>query len=130
MNGALLDTHALLWLMEDDPRLGAKAKALIETGSVPLFVSHASLWEMAVKQSIGKLVLALPLPRLVEDRVLAVGMALLRIRLRHIARYAELPLHHRDPFDRMLVAQCLTEDLTILSGDVHLDAYGIERVWE
>ena len=130
MRQAILDTHALLWLMEDDPRLGAKAKALIETGDVPLFVSHASLWEIAVKQSIGKLTLALSLLEFVETRVLAVGISLLDIRLEHIARYSELPLHHRDPFDRLLVAQCMIEEMGILSRDTRLDAYGVERAWD
>ncbi len=129
MRQAILDTHALLWLMEDDPRLGAKAKALVETGDIPLFVSHASLWEIAVKQSIGKLRLSLPLIEFVETRVLAVGIALLDIRVEHIARCAELPLHHRDPFDRLLAAQCITEDMGILSRDVQLDGYGVERIW-
>ncbi len=130
MKPALLDTHALLWLMEDDPRLGAKAKALAAAGDVPLFVSYASLWEIAVKQSIGKLTLALPLLDFVESRVLGAGLSLLSIRVEHIARCADLPLHHRDPFDRLLVAQCLIEEVSILSRDAQLDAYGVERVWD
>jgi len=97
---------------------------------LPLFVSFASLWEIAVKQSIGKLSLSLPIPEFVERRVTGVGMALLEIKLSHIAKYSELPLHHRDPFDRLLVAQCLAEEIGILSHDRQLDAYGVERVWD
>ena len=122
MRRAILDTHALLWLMEDDPRLGARAKALVETSDVPLFVSYASLWEMAVKQSVGKLTLSLPLPQLVKKHVLGEGMWLLPIRLRHIARCSELPLHHRDPFDRLVAAQCLTDEMGIFSRDAWFDA--------
>jgi PIN domain nuclease of toxin-antitoxin system len=130
MKRAILDTHALLWLMEDDPRLGSRAKATIEAGEVPLFVSYASLWEIAVKQSIGKLALSLPLAEFVSNRILAVDLSLLPIRVRHIVRCAELPMHHRDPFDRLLVAQCLSDDMGILSRDHRLDAYGVERIWE
>lgn len=112
------------------PRLGGQAKKVIETGDLPLFVSHVSLWEIAVKQSIGKLVLSLPLREFVETRILAVGISLLPIRVEHIAHYCELPLHHRDPFDRLLAAQGLIEEMGILSRDARLDDYGIERMWD
>ena len=92
--------------------------------------SHASLWEIAVKQSIGKLTLSLPILEFVNQRVLSVGISLLPIHLNHIAQSAELPLHHRDPFDRLLVAQCIQDDMTILSRDAQLDAYGVARIWE
>lgn len=116
--------------MEDDVRLGAAARAFIETARVPLFFSYASLWEIAVKQSIGKLSLALPLLEFVERRVLAVGISLLSIQVEHIAKCSEMPLYHRDPFDRLLVTQCQAEQMGILSGDHHLDAYGVERIWD
>ncbi len=129
MTRALLDTHALLWLIEGDARLGSAAKSVIETSSVPLFVSYATIWEIALKQSIGKLSLTLPLEEFVERRVLAEGISLLEIQIAHIVQSSRLELHHRDPFDRLLVAQCLIEEMSILSRDVQLDAYGVERVW-
>lgn len=129
MKSAILDTHALLWLIEDDPQLGLRAKTEIESGSMPMFVSLASLWEIAVKQSIGQLSIRLPIAEFVEKRILSVGLSLLEIRVDHIARYAELPLYHRDPFDRLLIAQCLAEDMTIFSRDVELDSYGVTRIW-
>lgn len=130
MNRALLDTRTLLGLMEDDPKLGGAAKRLIETADVPLFFSFAGLWEMAVKQSIGKLSLSLSISDVVESRILAVGISLLDVRVEHITRDAELPMHHREPFDRLLAAQCLGENMGTLSRDALFDAYGVEREWD
>ena len=94
-----------------------------------MLVSVASAWEMSIKQSLGKLQLSLPVERLVADRLPAVGIGLLPIEMAHIGHLERLPLHHRDPFDRMLAAQALAEGLAIVSADEAFDAYGVARVW-
>lgn len=129
MPGFLLDTHTLLWFVENNPRLGSTARRLIETTNEDVLVSLASLWEIAVKQSIGKLTLAMPLSDFIDHRILSAGFGLLSIDTSHLVRVATLPLHHRDPFDRLLAAQCLSDSLTILSADAVFDLYGVPRQW-
>jgi PIN domain nuclease of toxin-antitoxin system len=94
-----------------------------------MLVSIASAWEMAIKQSLGKLRLSLPVGRMVAERLGPVGVTLLPISVAHIGRLETLPFHHRDPFDRMLAAQALAEGLTVVSADEAFDAYGVARVW-
>lgn len=125
----LLDTHALLWALEDAPRLSARARSLLSVPQDAILVSHASAWEMAIKQSLGKLSLAEPVTRLMADRLRPLGIALLPISMDHIGLVESLPLHHRDPSDRMLAAQALVEGLTVVSGDGAFDTYGVARVW-
>ena len=125
----LLDTHALLWALEADPRLGQRARALLGAPQEAVFVSIASGWEMAVKQSIGKLRLARPVERLLADDLPRLGITLLPIDVRHVGRVEALPFHHRDPFDRMLAAQALVEGFALVSADAAFDAYGVVRVW-
>jgi PIN domain nuclease of toxin-antitoxin system len=125
----LLDTHALLWALEDDPKLGARARGHLNGATEAVFVSLASAWEMAVKVSLGKLRLSLPVEQMVADRLPPLGISLLPIELRHVGRVESLPYHHRDPFDRMLAAQSLVEGLTLVSADGVFDAYGLPRVW-
>ena len=125
----LLDTHACLWFVGGDERLSTRARQLIEdTGNQPL-LSVASLWEMAIKISLGKLTLDPPFATFIPQHLRLNGIQLLNIEFRHTVRVAELPFHHRDPFDRLLVAQALTEDLPLLSGDPNFDAYGVARWW-
>ena len=116
----LLDTNALLWFLFDDRRLGRGAHAII-AGSATLALSDASRWEISVKISAGKLA---PIPDLLtvlrELRLRRLG-----IDDRYLARLETLPLHHRDPFDRMLVAQALTDDLTVLTADPVFAKYGV-----
>jgi PIN domain nuclease of toxin-antitoxin system len=125
----LLDTHALLWAMEDDPRLGARARSLLAAPQEAVFVSLVSAWEMAIKQSIGKLRLSLPVGRLIAERLPPLGVSLLSIDMRHVGRVETLPFHHRDPFERMIAAQALVEGLTRVGADAVFDAYGVARVW-
>src|SRR5690349_21806726 len=117
----LLDTHALLWAVADSPRLSPKARALIMEANVSKLVSIASLWEIAVKLRLGKLELAVSFDELVaklENNRLA---TFLPIAPEHVRRLQSLELHHRDPFDRMLVAQALAENLALVSADASLD---------
>jgi PIN domain nuclease of toxin-antitoxin system len=125
----LLDTHAFLWWVEDDSRLSRKARAAIAEPGNDCFLSLASSWEMAIKISLGKLRLAAPLERFIPEQLAANGFRELAIDFRHVARVSRLPFHHRDPFDRLLVAQALEEDLTVVSADRVFRTYGLSRVW-
>ncbi|MCC6523758.1 MAG: type II toxin-antitoxin system VapC family toxin [Polyangiaceae bacterium] len=125
----LLDTHAFLWFVSGDPALSARARRAIEAPASTRSVSIATLWEIAIKVSIGKIALALPLAELVQVGALDNEMSLVPIAREHAIAVASLPLHHRDPIDRLLVAQALAEGLVLVSRDEAFDAYGVGRVW-
>jgi PIN domain nuclease of toxin-antitoxin system len=125
----LLDSHAFLWFIAGDDRLSGPARRAIEaTGNLSL-LSVASLWEIGIKASLGRLTLERPFLELVPRQMEVNGFELLPVEVVHISRVISLPFHHRDPFDRMLAAQCLTDDLTIVSRDATFDAYGVRRIW-
>lgn len=115
----LLDTNALLWLLDDDARMSANARAMIE-GASEILISEVSLWEISIKINIGKLA---PVPEL-RKVVKALGFRRLNLKDDHLTKYEVLPLIHRDPFDRMLVAQALAEDVVILTSDDIFKEYG------
>ena len=117
----LLDTHALLWWRADDDRLGPRARDLIEDPGNDVLVSVVSLWEIVVKVRVGKLEADI---REIADAVEREGFALLDISTAHLRTLAGLPMHHRDPFDRLLVAQSLSESTPLLTSDRALAAYG------
>jgi PIN domain nuclease of toxin-antitoxin system len=125
----LLDTHALLWFIGGDERLGAEARRFIEDGSNEILVSSCSLWEIAIKHSLGKLQLETSFAELFPVELERNAMAVLGIGTDHLTRLIELPFHHRDPFDRLLIAQALVEDVPILGSDSMFDAYGVNRMW-
>lgn len=125
----LLDTHTFLWMATQPDRLGAAARARIEDGESRLLLSIASVWEMAIKKSLGKLELTSSVEELVDEQLAATDARLLQISAAHAGRVEFLPWHHRDPFDRLLVAQALQEELPILGRDADFDRYGIERIW-
>lgn len=125
----LLDTHAFLWFIAGSENLSDKARELIEDEANHVFLSAASLWEMAIKVSLGKLTLTEPFETLIPEQLAVNGIELLAISVPHATRVASLPFHHRDPFDRLLIAQALTEEIPIISGDEAFDAYGITRLW-
>ena len=116
----LLDTHVVLWWLAGDQRLGGDLKGVIEH-EPDVFLSSASVWEIAVKSAQG----CLPGPTDLPERVLAAGLPTLDINARHGIVAARLPLHHRDPFDRMLVAQAITEDLTLVTRDREVQQYEV-----
>lgn len=126
----LVDTHALLWATAEPERLGRAARDLLEDVDVDAFVSVASVWEAAIKCSLGKLSLSLPLPELVARHVVGRGFRLLPVEAHHALAVERLPWHHRDPFDRLLVAQAALEGLVLISRDEALDPYGVRRVWD
>ena len=123
----LLDTHAFLWWCENARELSTKARKVISEEEC--FLSLASLWEIASKMSLGKLKLPRPFNRYVPEQMALNGFTSLEIGFRHIAGCAELPWHLRDPFDRLLIAQALEEDLDVVSRDPVFERYGIRRVW-
>ena len=129
MSQYLLDTHALLWLATDDDQLTAAVRELVLDADTPLWVSAASIWELAIKKSLGKLELSEPLPSFLEGQRRALAFRLLTIQCRDSLAVEELPWHHRDPFDRMLVAQAINRDLKLLSRDRDLGSYGVDVVW-
>jgi PIN domain nuclease of toxin-antitoxin system len=125
----LIDTHALLWFVGKDPQLSARAEAAIDDLHNQQIVSIVSLWEIAIKHSLGRLPLILPLADFITRHVTLSKVQLLPITVAHILKVAELPHHHRDPFDRLLIAQALVENIPIVSVDDKFDPYGITRIW-
>ncbi len=125
----LLDTHVLLWAAFRKDRLSARAKKLIEAPANEILVSAASAWEIATKYRLGKLPQAQVLVEDFVPRVTAAGYMLLSISVEHALRAGRLPAHHKDPFDRMLAAQAIHEDLPLISNDEQLDVFGVRREW-
>jgi len=125
----LLDTHSFLWFIDGNPRLSAAARQLIEEPANERLVSIASLWEIAIKASMGRLTFAQPFATLLPEQLQRNSMQVLDITVAHTAAVATLPFHHRDPFDRKLIAQALVEGIPIIGVDSAFDAYGISRLW-
>jgi PIN domain nuclease of toxin-antitoxin system len=126
---ALLDTHAFIWWANDDPSLTDAAREVIGDPQNEIFLSAASTWEMAIKIAIGKLTLTLPLDLFVLSQISQYGFTPLRITYDHTYRVGSLPQHHRDPFDRLLIAQAMTENLVLLTGDAQFPPYGVATLW-
>ncbi len=125
----LLDTHTFIWFVTDSPRLSSTAKILIEDEYNEKLLSIASVWEMAIKHSIGKLSFELPFMTFIERQMQQNSMSLLNIQLSHLVAVANLPLHHRDPFDRLIIAQGMIEQILIVGADEIFDSYPIRRSW-
>jgi PIN domain nuclease of toxin-antitoxin system len=125
----LLDTHTLLWWVEDARQLSPQARAHLADSQNDCFVSLVSPWEMAIKACNGNLKLAVPIRLYFEQHLPANDFHLLPITLDHVTKVETLPRHHRDPFDRLLIAQALHEGLSLVSIDPAFDAYGVQRVW-
>jgi PIN domain nuclease of toxin-antitoxin system len=128
----LLDTHAVLWFYLADPQLSAPAIAAITDPANEKWVSPASYWEVGIKISIGKYAIAQPFEDLWRNAIDMNGFQILPVLPRHAAAVAALPFppnNHRDPFDRLIVAQAQVEGMSLVSADSLLDAYGITRIW-
>ncbi|MEH2120854.1 type II toxin-antitoxin system VapC family toxin [Nostoc sp.] len=123
----LLDTHTFIWFVMGDPRISVTLRSQIENNENLL--SIASVWEMAIKHSIGKLNFGLAFDEFIEQQIISNGIELLPIAIDHITVVTTRPLHHRDPFDRILIAPALAENILILSADKIFDLYPIRRVW-
>ncbi len=125
----LLDTHAFLWLTSDDMRVSKKAKKLFLDEENEFFLSLASIWEMAIKISLEKLELNQPLEKFILNQLQENFIDQLTISFRHVTKVRLLPFYHRDPFDRLLIAQAQEEGMAIMSSDTAFDSYDVERLW-
>jgi PIN domain nuclease of toxin-antitoxin system len=125
----LLDTHVFLWWINDDPRLSGRAREVISDGGNDLLFSAASGWEIAIKAGLGKLKVSGDLGAYLTGQLSENSVQVLPVYLSHTLRVADLPHHHRDPFDRLLVAQALVEKLPLMSADPEISRYPVETVW-
>ena len=125
----LLDTHTLLWFISEDKKLSNRAHRLILDSNSEIFLSIASLWEIAIKVNIGKLALEQPFEQLFPKELHFHKIRILDITVDSLARLTALPVHHRDPFDRLIIAQALVERIPIIGVDSAFDAYGVSREW-
>jgi len=125
----LLDTHTFLWFINDDTSLSSTAKALIEDPENTIYLSVASIWEMAIKVSLDKLEMPSPFTDFIDEQLNENTIILLNIKTAHTGVVATLPFHHRDPFDRLIIAQSKVEDIPVIGKDAIFDDYGIKRLW-
>jgi PIN domain nuclease of toxin-antitoxin system len=125
----LLDTHAFMWSSLALGKVGANAAVAIKDRTNEIFVSAASTWEMAIKIKIGKMQVPGGLSLFLADAIREWSYLPLHVRSEHTLLLETMPLHHTDPFDRILVAQCIHEGMSIVSIDAKLDAYGVTRIW-
>lgn len=125
----LLDTHVFMWWINDDARLSEAARELLSDGGNELLFSVASGWEMAIKIGLGKLTVTGNLGSFLSERLTENAMEVLPLSLSHAVGVTELPHHHRDPFDRLLVAQAIFEGIPLLTADPHLSQYPVEVIW-
>jgi len=125
----LLDTHVFIWLDSAPEKLSPKAFAVCQDQDNELYLSMASVWEMQIKQQLGKLNLKLPLKQLIEEQCANNGLQILSIEADHIYALNELPLHHKDPFDRLILVQAKLENMLLASADTIFTGYGIALCW-
>jgi PIN domain nuclease of toxin-antitoxin system len=125
----LLDTHILIWLIDGSEKLNQTARYAIEDENNSLYLSIASLWEITIKTSLGKLELGIPLEQITTNFILPSGFKILPIHLSHLLVLKDLPFHHRDPFDRMLISQAISESLTLVSEDRAFGDYTVKTLW-
>jgi len=126
---ALLDTHTFLWWITDDPRLSTKVREIIGEGANELYLSAASGWEMAIKVSLGRLRLPDALERFIPEQLALNAIESLPVQMSHALRVYALPDYHRDPFDRLLIAQAQLEGLPILTRDTQIARYQVKTIW-
>jgi PIN domain nuclease of toxin-antitoxin system len=125
----LLDTHSFLWFILDDAKLSTTARSLIEDPDNDVLVSPANFWEIAIKVSLGKLDLRCSYEEFMHRGIVENRFTILPIEPKHTTVLTTLPFHHRDPFDRLLVAQATVEKISLVSIDKDLDPYGVQRLW-
>lgn len=125
----LLDTHALIWFFSGETKLSDSARNLIEDINNIKYISVASAWEMAIKQSKGKLTLSIPLDDYIQEKIKLADFQLLNIKLSHLKVISQLPFYHNDPFDRLLIAQAMVENISIISQDSMFNSYTIHVIW-
>jgi PIN domain nuclease of toxin-antitoxin system len=123
----LIDTHVLLWGLQDEPKLSDRVRTLLPKAEV--WISVASLWEIIAKVQVGKLKLPTPVRDYLTLKLRENGVSVLPLTFDHVRRLEELPLHHRDPFDRILIAQSLEENLPLITADSLFKNYAVRLIW-
>jgi PIN domain nuclease of toxin-antitoxin system len=123
----LIDTHVLVWGIQDPAKVSSRVRTLLPVADV--WISVASLWEIIAKVQIGKLVLPTPVGDYLAEKLKMNGVSVLALNFDHVRRLEEIPLHHRDPFDRILIAQSMEEKLPLVSADPHFEKYPIQLIW-
>ena len=126
----LVDTHVFIWYVQSSDKLPSSVTVIINDGRNDILLSIASVWEMAIKQSTGKLNIGTPYASFISEQMRLNSMELLPVRLEHLDLITTLPLHHRDPFDRLLIAQAIVEDILIISADRVFSLYPVRSMWE
>ncbi|MFO7029035.1 PIN domain nuclease [Limnospira fusiformis CCALA 023] len=126
----LLDTHTILWFFMGNSRLSDKVRDLVEDGHNHKLISVATVWEMSIKQSQNKLTLEKTASDYIEEKIRLDDFELLPIQLNHLRILSSLAFYHKDPFDRLLIAQAMQENIPILSKDMAFNAYPIQRIWD
>ncbi len=126
----LIDTHVFLWLRNSPDKIPNSVLQLYQNSSHDVFLSMASIWEMQIKNQLGKLDLDLPLGELVEQQCLKNGLQILNIEVNHIYALQNLPFHHNDPFDRLIISQAQIESLKLVSADIMFENYDVDLIWK
>jgi PIN domain nuclease of toxin-antitoxin system len=125
----LVDAHALIWAVDDPSKLGLQAARVLQDGTNDLFLGAGTIWEISIKVSLAKLSLSLPYQQWMNRAITDLGIRIVPITVAYANAQANLPMHHRDPFDRLMVAQAIVERFALISTDSLLDQYGINRIW-
>jgi len=126
---ALIDSHALIWAVDDPERLGSKGRDVIDDSTNEILFSSGSIWELAIKVGLGRLTLSLPFDRWMQQAVIDLRLTILPITIECADVQSKLDNYHRDPFDRLLVAHARIDDVPVISSDPIFDRYGIQRIW-
>ena len=126
----LVDAHTLLWSQDDITRLPEPATTALTNPADDRLLSIATIWEIGIKVALGKLPLSKPFRTWMDTAISDLAMTPLPITLDHVEQLTQLPFHHRDPFDRLIIAQAIVEDIPLISSDTQFDAYGIHRIWD
>jgi PIN domain nuclease of toxin-antitoxin system len=125
----LIDAHVLLWAVDDPAQLSSPATTALQDPANQLLIGAGTIWEISIKVGLGKLSLSLPYQQWMDRVVGDLGLSILPITVVYADRQAMLPHHHRDPFDRLLIAQSLTDSIPVVTADAQFDSYGIVRIW-
>ena len=126
---ALLDTHTFLWWITDDQRVSSRVRRILRNGSNEVFLSSVSGWEIIIKAQLGRLKLADDPARFIQEQIRLNSFQSLPVEMKHALHLFSLPTHHKDPFDRMLIAQAQLEGLPILTADTQIGLYSVEVIW-
>ncbi|MBN2033596.1 MAG: type II toxin-antitoxin system VapC family toxin [Deltaproteobacteria bacterium] len=126
---ALLDTSTFLWFVSDSEELSPNARQCIADLDNPLFLSVASLWEIAIKLSLGRLKLLQPFDQFIAQQLAQNAITMLPIQIQHLSQLIDLPFYHRDPFDRLIIGQSISEDLAVITRDAAFSRYPIQLIW-